>query len=171
MTPSSKRSPAQRAISTMTIPDIPPGAGQWRYGRKYQSSRISGSFRIDTGDRPTGSGYPGFHRKALADQRRAGTSSSTVFRHRDAALCPLAQTAGFRSDAASDRADRLYIVNGDEVMCKAEPARWLQRRSGDVVSVILQCCFRDTALSFRSPRTDTRNPRIHFEVPEAAMYP
>ena len=120
------------------IPDGRPGAGQRRYARKLQSSRRSGSFRSDTGDRPTGSGSPGFHRKGYADQRRAGTSpSAAVSRHRDAALCPLAQTAGFRSDAASDRAARLYIVNRDEVMCRAETVRRLQRRSSDAVSVIV----------------------------------
>ena len=71
--------------------------------------------------------------------------SSAVSRHRDAALCPLAQTAGFRSDAASDRAARLYIVNRDEVMCKAESARQLQRRSGNSVSAIVSMESRPTS--------------------------
>ena len=39
------------------------------------------------------------------------------------ALFSPTQTAGFRSDATSDRADRLYILNGCEVMYKAKPAR------------------------------------------------
>lgn len=32
----------------MTIPDIPPGAGRWRYDRELHSSRSSGSLRDDT---------------------------------------------------------------------------------------------------------------------------
>ena len=44
-------------------------------------------------------------------------------RYREAALFSPTQTAGFRSDATSDRADRLYILNRCEVMYKAESAR------------------------------------------------
>ena len=130
MTPSSGRSPARRMILTMTIPDVLPGAGQWRYVRELQSSRSSGSLRDDTSLTKRRLRSPlkdpellDSIVKDIADQRKAETSPSTVSRHRDAALCPLAQTAGFRSDATSDRADRLYIVNSDEVMCRAESVR------------------------------------------------
>ena len=122
---------------TVSIPDTMPGAGRRRY------------VRLDShpGDPDPSGATQGIALqdpdlldsivKGYADQRRAETLSSAVSRHRDAALCPLAQTAGFRSDATSDRADRLYIVNRDEVMCRAETVRRLQRRSSDAVSVIV----------------------------------
>lgn len=66
--------------------------------------------------------------KDFADRREAGTSPSTFPGTGKPRYVRRNQTASFRSDAASDRADRLYIVNGHEAMCGAELARHASAR-------------------------------------------
>ena len=118
-----------------------------------QSSRRSGSFQIDTASAMrlllVDLQDPDLLDSIVngnTDWRKAGTSpSSAIPRHKDAALCPLAQPDGFRSDDTLDRAVRLYIVNSAEVMCKAEPVRQLWRRSSDAVSAIASMEPRPTS--------------------------
>ena len=101
---------------------IQPGAGRWRYARILQSSRRSGSFQIDTGiDLQDPDLLDSIVNEYAVSAKRERRHHEP--RYREAALSPLFQTAGFRSDATSDRADRLYILNGCEVMYKAGPAR------------------------------------------------
>lgn len=164
--PSSRRSQVKKLTPpTVSIPDTMPGAGRRRY------------VRLDShpGDPDPSGATQGIALqdpdlldsivKGYADQRRAETLSSAVSRHRDAALCPLAQTAGFRSDATSDCADRLYIVNRDEVMCRAETVRRLQRRSSDAVSVIVSMEPRPTSPASQALELSSRDSlqlRAHF---------
>ena len=97
-----------------------------------------------------GSGSPGFHRKGFCRSAQSGNVAIMNPGTGKPRYVRRNQTASFRSDAASDRADRLYIVNRDEVMCKAESARRLQRRSGNPVSAIVSMESRPTSPAPRS---------------------
>ena len=124
-----------------------------------------------------GSGVPGFHRKGYC---RSAQSGNVAIDSIPAQGCR-AMSAGSDSRLSIRRdigsCSRLYIVNGDEVMCKAESARRLQRRSSNPCVCHLQhgipaniassqalSCRRGAPYSSR-PISRRCPPRFHHRKP------